>query len=497
MAQQKVIDAFIKELEKVQGKIPQLIGETNEVVDVTFDVSTVAEQFRQGIQALVDPFFKDGTLDPKEIQPVISKQAIKPLVEKKLNDIRKTKKVVGDNKTYNLKLFTAKGYSGPGKNEGDYIMRRSGATGNSLTFRFVSTGKGKGTGANNTKIRGIVKAVRDDLYRDWLKATGDLFGRLPRRGSKADELTDVTEIGHELSSTRGAIALQVLKKSRPDLALPFSFTVFDVVEQIQQNLGLDVDRNYKKNKIGDFDFRYLISTNIMRNFTGSEDSDFSSLKEEQIQKAVNDLFVKRHGKFGAFLFRLAGSKKPSDIVSEDVVLDLVRPLTKSGRPDRRYKINKNIKASPAKPFQDTLKVKKGKKVRPKTGQSVIALSGVGQRATKKRPEKRERQDQQTLLKLEKLINKRLPAEIRRNMGRPALINRTGRFSNSAEITDLRYTGKGISGEYTYLLSPYETFENTGDKRWPAGYNPKPLIAKSIRNLAMQYTSEKLVSLRRV
>ena len=36
-----------------------------------------------------------------------------------------------------------------------------------------------------------------------------------------------------------------------------SFTVFDVVEQIQQNLGLDVDRNYKKNKIGDFDFRYL------------------------------------------------------------------------------------------------------------------------------------------------------------------------------------------------------------------------------------------------
>ena len=31
----------------------------------------------------------------------------------------------------------------------------------------------------------------------------------------------------------------------------------------------------------------------MRNFTGSEDSDFSSLKEEQIQKAVNDLFIKR------------------------------------------------------------------------------------------------------------------------------------------------------------------------------------------------------------
>ena len=50
------------------------------------------------------------------------------------------------------------------------------------------------------------------------------------------------------------------------------------------------------------------------------------------------------------------------------------------------------------------------------------------------------------------------------MGRPALINRTGRFSNSAEITDLRQTGKGISERIvTYLLSPYETFENTGDQ----------------------------------
>ena len=83
------------------------------------------------------------------------------------------------------------------------------------------------------------------------------------------------------------------------------------------------------------------------------------------------------------------------------------------------------------------------------------------------------------------------------MGRPALRNQTGRFSNSVEVTDLRETKAGISGDYTYQLSPYETFENTGSKRWPSGYNPKPLIAKSIRNLALQYTEQKLTSLRRV
>ena len=101
-----------------------------------------------------------------------------------------------------------------------------------------------------------------------------------------------------------------------------------------------------------------------------------------------------------------------------------------------------------------------------------------------------------MTKLETLINKRLPAEVRRNMGRPALRNQTGRFSNSVELQNLRPTAKGLTADYTYQLSPYETFENTGSRRWPSGYNPKPLIAKSIRKLAFQYTEQKLVSLRR-
>ena len=101
-----------------------------------------------------------------------------------------------------------------------------------------------------------------------------------------------------------------------------------------------------------------------------------------------------------------------------------------------------------------------------------------------------------MLKLKKLINKRLPAEVRRQMGRPALINQTGRFSNSTQVTKFKETAAGISGEYTYQRNPYETFENTGSRKWPNGYNPKPLIAKSIRSLALQYTEQKLTSLRR-
>lgn len=98
--------------------------------------------------------------------------------------------------------------------------------------------------------------------------------------------------------------------------------------------------------------------------------------------------------------------------------------------------------------------------------------------------------QRELNKLRIQINRRLPAEVRRQMGRPALINRTGTFSNSVELTELRPGPKTVIGEYTYQLNPYETFENTGAREWPNGYNPKPLITKSIRNLALQYTKEK-------
>lgn len=101
-----------------------------------------------------------------------------------------------------------------------------------------------------------------------------------------------------------------------------------------------------------------------------------------------------------------------------------------------------------------------------------------------------------LLTLKRKINRRLSAQVRRNMGRPALINRTGRFSNSVELVNVREGQNTIIGEYTYMQNPYRTFENTGERKWPVGYNPKPLIAKSIRDLAIEYTDKKF-TLRRV
>ena len=100
----------------------------------------------------------------------------------------------------------------------------------------------------------------------------------------------------------------------------------------------------------------------------------------------------------------------------------------------------------------------------------------------------------------------MPAEVRRNAQRPYLMTRTGIFSESVEIVNLKQGPKSLVADYTYMKTGggisknrqgvYSTFENMGVKKWPLGYNPKLLIAKSIRRLATEYTDQKF-TLRRV
>ena len=102
-----------------------------------------------------------------------------------------------------------------------------------------------------------------------------------------------------------------------------------------------------------------------------------------------------------------------------------------------------------------------------------------------------------LLSVKRAINKRLPEEVRRNMGRPALRYQTGRFARSTMIESITPAARTLLVRYTYRLNPYETFENNGRKQWPSGYNPKPLISKSIRNLALSMFKLEALTTRRV
>ena len=102
-----------------------------------------------------------------------------------------------------------------------------------------------------------------------------------------------------------------------------------------------------------------------------------------------------------------------------------------------------------------------------------------------------------LTAMTKLMNKRLPKAVINNMGRPALRNRSGRFAESVNIESITPAARTLMVRYTYRLNPYETFEPGGARDWPSGYNPKPLISKSIRGLALEMFKITNLTTRRV
>jgi len=88
-----------------------------------------------------------------------------------------------------------------------------------------------------------------------------------------------------------------------------------------------------------------------------------------------------------------------------------------------------------------------------------------------------------------LINKELPYTVLKNMGAPRLESRTGKFAQSAEITDIVQTPKGYpSIGYTYDREPYGVFEDgSGQAPWANGQrDPRKLIDRSIREIAAKF-----------
>ena len=190
-----------------------------------------------------------------------------------------------------------------------------------------------------------------------------------------------------------------------------------------------------------------------------------------------------------------GSKPFAEKVKDASKLHLVKAIEKK---NKKRITKKKIRTKVPKPKKGTKKLKTNLTSKIKKSNYITAGSIKVAKKGKEKGGGKEAStfDAAELARLKKYIQGRLPAEVRRNMGRPALINRTGRFSNSVQLLSLTEAQNSIMARYTYLLSPYQTFENTGRKRWPLAYNPKPLIAKSIRNLAQGRIDGKL-SVRRV
>jgi len=90
------------------------------------------------------------------------------------------------------------------------------------------------------------------------------------------------------------------------------------------------------------------------------------------------------------------------------------------------------------------------------------------------------------LSIMNLINSRLHNQLRTNMRSPALNYQTGRFAKSVRITNISQTRQNqMTAFYTYMKSPYQTFERGYAQGSIAARDPRTIISKSIREIAAQ------------
>lgn len=96
----------------------------------------------------------------------------------------------------------------------------------------------------------------------------------------------------------------------------------------------------------------------------------------------------------------------------------------------------------------------------------------------------------SVLTLMNSINRKLPAQIKKNMGSPRLNWRTGRFAHSARVTNI---SKGHEIRYSYMKNPYAVFEMgaLGSARLATpARDPRSIISLSIREIAATMTDQK-------
>lgn len=510
MAVKKLKTLFKKDLQAAQKK---WIGTTNfapndaTIVEFTLGGSAAYTDFPIATKKVIEVFASRLILGQdalKEVQKINTPADWAKAGTKVLKRYARTKKI---GRFKSLKTQTE---SKTGK-RGTYINQSINSVGSEMKIAIWEP-KGKA----NSRIQTIYDAFTKDIWIEWAKMNNVSKILAVQGGNLADPNQGFRRIGtggavrdttviktfktaanreHSPDTTTASQAIRDLetsiKGSRPAINYNgISVNTFDIIQHIKANTSIDWDLKTTKNSIGNYKATNVVKISLGKN-PKNLDSDLGKLLEKAETAIRDELEVTVKKYLSDEDFEASTSRK--DQITADVTQDLIRPLTQAGLPDMRFKVNKKHKLQTKKRKEN---LKKKETYKPQKSMFNVSTSAIllkPQKSTEKKKEK----DAQNLSRLQTILNRSIAKKVQQDMGRPALRNQTGRFANSVQIERLTKTKAGIAGDYTYQLSPYQTFENEGPRRWPTGYNPKPLITNSIRELALQYTTEKFTYLRRI
>lgn len=97
----------------------------------------------------------------------------------------------------------------------------------------------------------------------------------------------------------------------------------------------------------------------------------------------------------------------------------------------------------------------------------------------------------SITNIKNILDQRLSDVVKSKMGRNgSLVNRTGRFAESATVLDASQAGDSIDVRYTYMKKPYQTFE-PGFQQGSAQRDPRKIIGESIREIVSALVKQRL------
>lgn len=238
-----------------------------------------------------------------------------------------------------------------------------------------------------------------------------------------------------------------------------------IVKDLNKLLGIDLSIQ----KVDDLD---MIIIKIESSSENRSRGAKQGLRSKELRRKIKTFIANKSD-----LKNLQGSDSLKKKKEKETVNEILDPFRKV----------KTAKVSSRRQIKKSSGKKITKKVSPTIAAKKVPLNVKASVRKQKLKRKAKESPASSVLQMIGLINKELPQTVRKNMGEPGLVNRTGRFADSVKVTEVTQTPKGFpSIGYTYQRNPYQVFEEGSRGSWSNGdRDPRDLIDKSIREIAAE------------
>jgi hypothetical protein len=500
------------------------------VFDLTFNkITTIDECFAS---------IEDAILNVRNGEQLLAteRNILENAVEQAFRNVYTPRNIKNIHKKYGYKIFAH-----PNQHEGEsalanYVgyrqrgvggmklavyLRQGMLTANSLGPTVTYAGSMQ-IGSKGTQNRQVINALWYTMVREALRLARKTAGvKVPKTGQKGYGAKNIGSVSNSSRALRlhGPTASQNVYGSTGEVN-DTSVPVVSLVEQLkdikaegmQLPEGVTSQLIYNKafnDIIAELDNEFIINSETISSIVNADKiiriqihqggdqhqgymAHADSRSVNRIIDSIEDKLL--NSPLGLSSENYRASKSMSDMAKDAALAQVVTNfVTKSGKPDMRYKVNKRAALQNVKPRK---KSNKGKFSNKTKGTRIATGMIAGKSKAKKAGVSRKVQNQKSALGLKELINAALPEAMLLKMHPPALRNRTGRFRNSAEVTNVTMGPRGGTQiDYTYMKDPYQTFE-PGGAMGSVNRDPRRLIGGTVREIAQQITGNKFITTRR-